>query len=61
MQRRFYETGLYDIIGVKEPLLRKQNNVKRLQWAKAYKDWTIEQWNKVLWTDESKFKIFGSY
>ena len=60
VQRRLYETGLYDIIGVKEPLLRKQNNVKRLRLSKAYKDWTIEQWNKVLWIDESKFEIFGS-
>ena len=41
-------------------LLRKQNNAKRLQWAKVHKDWTIEQWNKVLWTEESKFEIFGS-
>ena len=24
-----------------------------------YKNWTIEQWNKVLWNDESKFKILG--
>ena len=39
---------------------RKQNNVKRLQWAKVHKDWTIEQWNKVLWTDKSKFEMFGS-
>ena len=22
--------------------------------------WTTENWNKVLWTDESKFEIFGS-
>ena len=42
------------------PWLRKQNNGKRLQWVKAHKDWTIEQWNKVLWIDESKFEIFGS-
>ena len=43
-----------------QPLLRKQNNVKRLQWTKAHKYWTIELRNKVLWSDESKFKIFRS-
>ena len=37
-----------------------QNNVKRLQWVKAHKDWTMDQRNKVIWTDESKFEIFGS-
>ena len=59
-RRRFCEAGLDGRIDVKKPQLRKQNSVKRLQWVKAHKDWTIEQWNKVLWTDESKFKIFGS-
>ena len=51
-RRTLCEAGLYERITVKKPLLRKQNNVKRLRWAKARKDWTAEQWNKVFWTDE---------
>lgn len=39
---------------------RKQNKRKRLAWAKKYKDWTAEDWKKVLWTDESKFEVFGN-
>ena len=42
-------------------IAEKANNVKRFQWALAHKHWTREQWIKELWTDESKFKIFGSY
>ena len=38
----------------------QETNVKRFQWAKVHKDWTTEQWIKVLWTDKSKFKILGS-
>lgn len=57
----FWESGIYGKIAVKKPLLRNQNNVKRLQCVKAHKDWTIQQCNKVLWTDESKFEIFGSH
>ena len=60
VRRRLSETGLHGRIAVKKPLLRKQNNVKRVQWAKTHKDWTIEQWNKVFWADESKFEIFRS-
>ena len=37
------EAGLYDRISFKKPLLRKQNNVKRFQWAKVHKDWKIGQ------------------
>ena len=40
--RGISESGLYDRIAVNEPLLKKQNNVKRLQCAKAHKDWTIK-------------------
>ena len=49
------EAGQYS----KKLLLRKQNNVKRLQWGKVHKGWTIEQCNEVLWADESKFEIVG--
>ena len=28
-------------------------------WAKKYKDWTREQWRKVLFSDESHFLIQG--
>ena len=58
VRRRLSEDGLCGRITGKKTRLRKQNNVKRLQWTKALKVWIIEQWNKVLWTDESKFEIF---
>ena len=60
VRRRLCEAGLYGRIAIKKLLLRKQNNVKRFQWAKTLKDWSIEQWNKVLWTDKTKSEIIGS-
>ncbi len=34
---------------------------RRLTWAKEEKNWTIAQWSKVLFSDESKFCIsFGN-
>ena len=36
------------------PLLRKSNKQKRFVWAKKYKEWTLNQWKSVLWSDESK-------
>jgi hypothetical protein len=36
------------------------NKNKRLAWAKKHKQWTLYLWKSVLWSDESKFKIFGS-
>ena len=60
VRRRLCEASLYSRIAVKKSKLRKPINVKRLQWVKGRKDWTIERWDKVLWTNESKFRIFGS-
>ncbi len=35
---------------------------RRLKWAKEKKNWTVAQWSKVLFSDESKFCIlFGYY
>ncbi|GJQ68021.1 hypothetical protein Trydic_g16749 [Trypoxylus dichotomus] len=33
---------------------------KRHEWAQAYKNLTITNWKKVLWSDESKFEVYGS-
>uniref|UniRef100_A0A8C9T4M7 Transposase Tc1-like domain-containing protein n=1 Tax=Scleropages formosus TaxID=113540 RepID=A0A8C9T4M7_SCLFO len=32
----------------------------RFAWAMKHRHWITEDWKKVLWTDESKFEIFGS-
>lgn len=60
VKRRLRQAGLYGRIAMRKPLLRKGNKVKRLTWAREHKDWTVEDWKKVLWTDESKFLTFGS-
>ena len=44
----------------KKPLLNDTNNKKRLAWAKKHEQWTFYQRKSVLWSDESKFAIFGS-
>lgn len=47
-------------VAAKKPLLRKENVRKRLAFCKKHRHWTEDQWRKVLWTDESKFELFGS-
>ena len=60
VKRRLGEAGLKGRVAAKKPLLRAVNRKKRLEWAKTHLTWTMEQWKSVLWTDESKFEIFGS-
>lgn len=52
--------GYVGRVAVKKPLLRPPNVRKRLLFAQKHKDWSIDKWKSVLWTDESKFELFGS-
>ncbi len=40
-----------------KPLLKQEHRQKHLTWAKEKKNWTVAQWSKVLFSDESKFSI----
>src|SRR4029434_2105392 len=48
-------------VAKKKPYLRRANKKKILIWAKEHRHWTEEDWKIVLWTDESKFEVFGSH
>ena len=60
VKRRLRDSGLQGRVAKKKPYLRLANKRKRLRWAKEHRHWTEEDWKKVLWTDESKFEVFGS-
>ena len=48
------------VVKQKRPLLRKRHRAARLYWAIAHKDWTLEGWKRVVWSDESKINRLGS-
>ncbi len=39
------------------PLLSAKNSKRRLQFAQAHQNWTIEDWKNVAWFDESQFLL----
>ncbi|GBM90767.1 hypothetical protein AVEN_188989-1 [Araneus ventricosus] len=39
------------------PLLNKRYRQLRLQWAREHRDWTMDDWKTVAWSDESRFLI----
>jgi hypothetical protein len=44
----------------KKPFINERNRRKRLEFARAYVDKPIDFWKTVLFSDESKFNMFGS-
>ncbi len=55
--RRVKEFGYSCRIPLVKPLLNHRQRQRRLTWAKEKKSWTVAQWSKVLFSDESKFCI----
>lgn len=59
-RRALYRAGYHGRVKRKKPLLKKTHRQRRLAFAKAHSQWTVDQWKPVIWSDESKFNVFGS-
>ena len=60
VRRRLLEGGLVSRSAAKKPLLSRKNIRDRLTFCKRYRDWTAEDWGKVIFSDESHFRLFGA-
>lgn len=54
VRRRLREAGLIAKKVVKRPALKPEHIKGRLQFTKKYKEWTVDDWARVVWSDESK-------
>ncbi len=37
----------------RKPPISEKNRITRLNWARSHLGWTIEEWGKILWSDET--------
>lgn len=54
------EAGLCSFPKIKKPLLQKRHVKQRLDFARKYQYWTVEDWKRVIWSDETKINCMGS-
>lgn len=45
---------------VKKPKLSKKNRIARLKWCQEHAEWTVHDWQRVIWSDETKVNRMGS-
>ena len=49
--------GVSQHITAKKPFINPAQQQKQLIWAKEHLHWTMEDWEWVIWTDESSVEI----
>lgn len=59
-KRRLRHAGLFGRRPIKKPMISRKNRKARVEFAREHINKTPQQWAKVLWSDESKFNMFGS-
>ena len=51
---------MYSSVKTNRPLKKKQHRENHLKFAHDHQNWTVEDWKRVLWTDETKINRIGS-
>ncbi|GBM96954.1 hypothetical protein AVEN_69322-1 [Araneus ventricosus] len=57
VQRTLLDMGLCSRHPTHVPLLTKRHRQLCLQWAQEHRDWIMDEWTRVAWSDESRFLI----
>jgi hypothetical protein len=61
VRKALHDIGLYSCIAQKISFLSDTQRARRLEFTREYQKWTIEDWKKVIWTNESTIEVDKSY
>jgi transposase len=57
LQKRIHELGFNNRVEVEKPNINNVQKEKQIKFAQEHLNWTIADWKRVIWTDESSFEI----
>lgn len=60
VRNRLNSLGLFARRPARKPLMILRHRKLRLDFAQRYQHWTVDDWKRVLWSDEVKFNLFNS-
>ena len=57
IRNRLNEIGFSSVFQIRKPWVNEINRQKRVEWAQEHLNWTIDDWKRVLWSDESAIRV----
>lgn len=55
------EEGFHRRVACQKPFLTPAQKSKRFNWALEHAHWGVEEWRRVIWTDEAAFNVGGTH
>ncbi|RYH13443.1 hypothetical protein EON65_35645 [archaeon] len=52
-RRLLHQEGLKALHMIRKPLVTREHKRSRLEWARAHRDWTVEQRKQVVFSDDT--------
>ena len=59
VRRRLNELGMKSCVQKRKPFLSESQIQKRRVWCNKMQSWSIQQWSKVVWSDEFHFLLMN--
>lgn len=59
VSRRLREQGLHSYMAIRKPLQTAVSRKNRRIWCRQKKNWGMERWGKVLFSDECRFELYS--
>lgn len=57
VKRQLRRNGVFGRVSARKPFLTKKHIKKRKQWCGAKVNWTVDQWKRIIFSDESKIEL----
>jgi len=61
VRRALREEGFNRRVARQKPFLTATQKANRYNWALEHASWGIEEWRRVIWTDEASFNVGGAH
>lgn len=58
VKRILRRSDLYGRVSIRKPLLSDTHKKRRLLWCRTRNDWTLQAWQRIIFTDECKLDVY---